>query len=311
MREPGPAVRPDEQYLGAWKPFHLALSVTLFAELKRQRQAGSALPALTLVAFGDPQVPEWARLARGTTRAMARGVTAQARRWTLREGEPAGFHIATAAFDSVVERGMALTPLPYARQELEQLARLFPGASRIYVGEEATEERAKAIGGSARIVHFATHTLIDERSPLDSAVVLSLPESGTVGRDNGLLQAWKIFEGVRLAADLVVLSSCESALGQEIAGEGLIGLTRAFHYAGARSVMASLWNVSDRMTGELMLRFYRQLKAGLPKDVSLQRAQRAMIDRPVTARGEDGRPVELDGSAPFYWATFEISGDWR
>jgi CHAT domain-containing protein/Tfp pilus assembly protein PilF len=287
MREPGPAVRRDEAYLGAWKPFHVVLSATLFAELKRGRQAAEAPRKLSLVAFGDPHVPAWARVA------------------------GAGSRLADAGLRSAVERGVALAPLPYARQEIQELARLFPGAARTYLGEEATEERAKAIGSSARVVHFATHSLIDEESPLDSAVVLSLPEELAAGRDNGLLQAWEIFDGVRLDADLVVLSSCESGLGHELAGEGLIGLTRAFHYAGARSVMASLWKVSDRMTGELMLRFYRHLKAGQPKDVALQSAQRELIGRRVTTRGEDGRQIELEGSAPYDWAAFEISGDWR
>jgi CHAT domain-containing protein/tetratricopeptide (TPR) repeat protein len=292
MRSPGPAAAQvsagrEGQYLGAWKPFHVTLSATLFAELKRGRHTAATGSGPALVAFGDPHVPSWAR-----------------------SGGPAP-GVADAALRSTIERGLVLGPLPYARQEIRRVAQLFPGTARIYLGEEATEERAKTIGRGVRIVHFATHSVVDERSPLDSAVVLSLPERLVAGRDNGLLQAWEIFDGVRLDADLVVLSSCESGLGHELAGEGLIGLTRAFHYAGARSVMASLWKVSDRLTGELMVRFYRHLAAGQPKDVALQRAQREMIEQPVATRGDDGRPLALDAAAPYFWAAFEISGDWR
>ncbi|MCP4661409.1 MAG: CHAT domain-containing protein, partial [bacterium] len=104
-----------------------------------------------------------------------------------------------------------------------------------------------------------------------------------------LLQAWEIFEHVRLDADLVVLSACQSALGEERGGDGLLGLTRAFQYAGARSVVASLWQVSDRVTPELMVRFYRHLRSGKPKDQALQAAQIELIREPITVVNEFGR----------------------
>src|SRR5258707_9276057 len=103
-------------------------------------------------------------------------------------------------------------------------------------------------------------------SALSSAFGRTPPAGATGDRDNGLLQAWEIFEQVHIDADLVTLSACETGLGQEIGGEGLIGLTRAFQYAGARSVLASLWNVADESTADLMRRFYGHLKAGLSKD---------------------------------------------
>ena len=122
------------------------------------------------------------------------------------------------------------------------------------------------------------------------------PEAG----ENGLLQAWEIFEQVRLDAELVTLSACQSGLGTEVAGEGLIGLTRAFQYAGARSVLASLWSVSDLSTAELMARFYRALRKGQPKDTALQEAQLAMI------RGEAGLTLKenRDLTHPCHWAAF-------
>ena len=190
---------------------------------------------------------------------------------------------------------------------------MFPASTRTFLGSDASEENAKKLPQNTRIVHFATHATLDERSPLDSAVVLSIPEKFEEGKgkDNGLLQAWEIFEQVRIDSDLVVLSACESGLGKEMGGEGLIGLTRAFQYAGARSVMASLWKISDRTTAELMVRFYKHLKAGLPKDEALRAAQMELIHGPIQVKNEKGEVEEIDASAPYYWAAFQIYGDWQ
>jgi CHAT domain-containing protein len=127
-----------------------------------------------------------------------------------------------------------------------------------------------------------------------------IPDGPPEGRDNGLLQAWEVFESVRLDADLVVLSACASALGEERGGEGLIGLTRAFQYAGARAVAATLWNVDDRATARLMTLFYRRLRAGAAKDEALRAAQVELRSDP-----------EVEASAPYYWAAFQIFGDGR
>jgi len=116
-----------------------------------------------------------------------------------------------------------------------------------------------------------------ERFPLDSALVFTIPDRPKEGQANGLLQAWEIFEKVRIDADLVTLSACDSGLGKEMGGEGLIGLTRAFQYAGARTVLASLWKVDDASTAELMKRFYGYLKAGRTKDEALRLAQIELI----------------------------------
>ena len=148
-----------------------------------------------------------------------------------------------------------------------------------------------------RFLHFATHGFLDELLPLNSAIVLSVPENPVDGADNGLLQAWEIIENVRWNADLVVLSSCSSALGHEFAGEGLVGLTRAIQYAGAKTVMASLWDIEDQRTSELMTSFYSALKNGKSKDEALQTAQIAMIHSP--------------SPRPFYWAAFTLNGDWK
>ena len=147
--------------------------------------------------------------------------------------------------------------------------------------------------------------------PLDSFIALTIPEQHSGERDNGLLQAWEILERVRLDADLVVLSACETAVGQEQGHEGLIGLTRAFQYAGARTVAATLWSVFDQTTAELMIRFYRHLRDGKPKDVALQAAQIELIRGPIEVRDKAGQMVERDASAPYFWAAFQIIGDWQ
>jgi CHAT domain-containing protein len=106
-----------------------------------------------------------------------------------------------------------------------------------------------------------------------------------------------VLERVRLHADLVTLSACETGFGQELGGEGLGSLTRAFLYAGAGSVVASLWSVADESTAELMTAFYRELRAGTPKDEALRRAQAGLL------RGRHRHP--------FHWAAFQLHGDWK
>ncbi len=109
----------------------------------------------------------------------------------------------------------------------------------------------------------------------------------------------------------MVLSACQTAIGEEQFGEGLIGLSRAFQYAGARSVLATLWSVADSTTAELMTRFYRHLQAGKPKDEALRAAQLELIRTPIRVTNQDGEPRELDASAPYYWAAFQVIGDWQ
>jgi len=288
IRETGPS--PENQgrnwqYLAEWKPISTVLSATLFAELKKSRRQSDRESPPTLAAFGDPRIP---------------------RTLALKKTDA----IEDIRIRSAAERGLTFEPLPATRAEVQQIASLFPKATT-YLGPEATEENAKALPHNTRIVHFATHATLDERFPLNSAVVLSIPEKFEEGKDNGLLQAWEIFEQVRLDADLVVLSACESGLGKEMGGEGLIGLTRAFQYAGARSVMASLWKISDRTTAELMVRFYKHLKDGLPKDEALRAAQMELIRGPIQVKNEKGEVETIDASAPYYWAAFQIYGDWQ
>lgn len=260
------------QYLAEWKPLHTVLSAAVYARLRSSRPAAPVARTSTLAAFGDPVYPGGAGAGNSEVR-------------------------------DAVRRGLTLSPLPGSRRELASIAALFP-QTRVFSGPAATEENVKAIDRSTRRLHLAVHGLLNERSPLDSALAFSLsegPPEGTVEtRDNGLLHAWEILESVRLDADLVTLSACSSGLGKEMGGEGLIGLTRAFQYAGARSVLASLWSVSDASTAALMERFYRHIARGETKDRALARAQGELLHLP------GGRWAH-----PYYWAAFQLSGDWR
>jgi CHAT domain-containing protein/Tfp pilus assembly protein PilF len=151
--------------------------------------------------------------------------------------------------------------------------------------------------GQYRIIHIATHGLLNSRNPELSGLVFSLVDRQ--GRPkNGFLEAQDIYN-LKLGADLVVLSACQTALGKEIRGEGLVGLTRAFMYAGVPRVVASLWKVPDQATTELMQKFYRGiLQQGLQPAAALRAAQFSMWKEPRR-------------SAPYYWAGFTLQGDWK
>src|SRR4029078_12525843 len=160
--------------------------------------------------------------------------------------------------------------------------------------------RATATGpelAQFRLVHFATHGLINSQHPDLSGIVLSLvDEKGQP--QNGFLRLYDIYN-LKLNADLVVLSACQTALGKEIKGEGLVGLTRGFMYAGAPRVVASFWRIDDRATAEIMKRFYSaMLTDGLRTAAALRAAQISML--------QDKR-----WQSPHYWAAFTIQGEWK
>jgi CHAT domain-containing protein len=279
------------QYLVEWKPIHTAVSATVYAEIKKGRKNAPRDPSVVVAAFGDPKYPKLPE----AKVAVKRGESDDAESVDLLEEFD---ETEDPQLRSIARGGFRFEPLPASRKEVEEIASLYAPKSAAYVGSEATEERAKSIGKDVPLIHYACHAVINERFPLDSALVFSIPDKPKEGQDNGLLQAWEIFERVRIDADLVTLSACESGLGKEIAGEGLIGLTRAFQYAGARSVLASLWKVDDKATGELMKRFYGYLKAGRTKDEALRAAQIDLIR-------------SSDYSHPRDWAAFQLNGDWR
>jgi CHAT domain-containing protein len=260
-------------------PIHLVVSAGVYNEVtRRRREAKRTL----LEAFGDPD--------------YMGGTPAET--GTVENGEGNR----RRAFDT--------EPLPATRLEVEAIASLYPERVRMWLGREATEERAKDLDPGATMVHFACHAFLDERFPLDSSLVMTPPVDDTA-TENGLLQAWEVFERIRIDADLVTLSSCDTGLGKEMAGEGLIGMTRAFQYAGARSVLASLWRVPDWTTADFMRRFYTYLKEGDTKDAALRRAQEDFLSGPIRITAEGGEEIEADASHPYYWAGFVLHGDWR
>jgi len=147
------------------------------------------------------------------------------------------------------------------------------------------------------MIHFSTHGYVNEARPRFSGLVFSLSSKASAVKTNrsaedGLLAAYEIFN-LKLKADLVVLSACETGLGKEVKGEGLMRLTRAFMYAGTPSVVVSLWNVNDESAADLMIRFYRHLQAGKTKSEALRQAQLETIG---------------DNGFPFFWAPFVLVG---
>jgi CHAT domain-containing protein/tetratricopeptide (TPR) repeat protein len=200
-----------------------------------------------------------------------------------------------------MEKGIDLSKLrrlTSSKKEADEIAALIP-ADEVFkaVGFNATKEAAVSdrLKGF-RIVHFATHGLLDPRPEL-TALVLSLYNENGERRD-GLLRLADIYS-LRLNADLVVLSACQTALGKEIRGEGLVGLTRGFMNAGAPRVLASLWSVEDRATAELMTLFYRgMLQEELAPAAALRKAQLEMAKKPAW-------------KSPYFWAGFSLQGEWR
>ncbi|HEY4564051.1 MAG TPA: CHAT domain-containing protein, partial [Thermoanaerobaculia bacterium] len=160
-------------------------------------------------------------------------------------------------------RGAALARLPEAEREVRSLAGLYGRArSAVYTGPQASEERVKSNAGKFRVLHFATHAFLDDRTPLYSSLLLA--PGGPAKREDGLLEAWEILN-LHLDADLVVLSACQTARGRPRAGEGMIGLSWALAAAGSSATLASQWEVDSASTGELMVAFHREWLGGASK----------------------------------------------
>ncbi|MGH9800513.1 MAG: CHAT domain-containing protein, partial [Blastocatellia bacterium] len=173
---------------------------------------------------------------------------------------------------------MKISRLPFTRQEAEKILSLVPEAERKQALDfDASRATATAKDLSQyRYVHFATHGYLDSERPEFSALVLSLVNKDGV-QQSGFLYAYEVYN-LQLNSDVVVLSACETGLGKEIKGEGLVGLTRGFMYAGAPRVVVSLWSVNDRATADLMARFYRKmLKDSLRPAAALRAAQIEML----------------------------------
>lgn len=189
--------------------------------------------------------------------------------------------------------------LPFTRQEAQAIAVEATGKENLIALDfNASKARAKnASLGRYRYLHFATHGYLDSENPGLSALVLSLVDHNGKPED-GFLRAQDIYN-LKLSADLVVLSACQTGLGKEIRGEGIIGLTRGFMYAGVPRVIVSMWSVNDRATEALMAGFYKKLlKQHMRPSAALRQAQIEMWK-------------SKKWSAPFYWGAFIQQGEWR
>jgi len=189
--------------------------------------------------------------------------------------------------------------LPFTSLEADRIMAVAPGAANFQaVGLKAN--RTTVTSGALkdyRYLHFATHGYLDSERPGLSSLVLSMVDEQGKPQD-GFLRANDIYN-LELPAELVVLSACQTGLGKEIKGEGLVGLTRGFMYAGAARVVVSLWSVNDKATADLMTRFYeKMLKHGERPSAALRAAQVEMWK-------------QKQWQSPYYWAAFTLQGEWR
>jgi CHAT domain-containing protein len=197
------------------------------------------------------------------------------------------------------EGDQGIPPLPFSREEANAIMAAAPAGA----GMRATDFRASratatsAELGQYRIVHFATHGLLNSEHPELSGLVLSLVDKQGKPQE-GFLRLHDIYN-LNLPVDLVVLSACNTGLGKEVRGEGLVGIVRGFMYAGAARVVASLWKVDDEATAELMKRFYQQmLQGGKTPAAALRAAQVEMWQH-------------RRWHSPYYWAAFVLQGEWK
>ncbi len=196
------------------------------------------------------------------------------------------------AYDDLMRKD--LQPLAYSGSEVAAASKLMHG--EIVAGTAATEERFTSTAGDYRILHLATHGRADNRVG-DYAFLAFTEIKDSI--ENELLYVKDLYN-LELNADLVVLSACETGIGKLQRGEGIISLARAFAYAGAKSIVTTLWEVNDKSTSELMRYFYRELRKGKTKDEALRSARKAYLEK-----------SKARTCHPFFWAAFVPVGDMR
>lgn len=243
----------------------------------------------TLLAFGDPVLegPQSSvRHTAGTDAVRTAGNT------SIETDDPVR---TPTVYDMYAERGLSLSRLPFTREEVLSIGRLFPESQRqLYLGKSATEEAVRTENlGQYRYIHFATHGFLDESAPDRSGILFSYAP-GTQGP--GVLQAGEIMR-LKMHADLVTLSACSTGLGEMVNGEGILGLTRAFFYAGANNLTVSLWNVNDSATSALMKAYYARLNRGATKSDALREAKLQLLRGPNPAWRN-----------PYFWGAFVLVG---
>lgn len=190
-------------------------------------------------------------------------------------------------------QGFDLSPLPFSRKEARNIVKFFPKENRVmYLNEKANEAFIKKLSlTDYQVIHFACHGLLDEKFPFRSSLVLS---RGKKGEEDGFLQVREIYN-LKMNAELIVLSACQTGKGKLERGEGILGLPRIFFYTGAQSVLTSLWRIHDKSTSKFMNFFYEYLFQGYSKAQALRLAKLKMMRSRF--------------SHPHYWAAFVLNGD--
>lgn len=256
-------------------------SASVLVSLRNRPEARPAATK-TFLAFADPVYGKEARTQDGHVRATLRGAFGDEQPWKLGR-------------------------LAESRREVEQISALYPKAEvSLLLREQASEENVKTAErlSQYRFIHFATHGLLNEDTPSYSGLILSLQGAeagktpalpGNLQTEDGLLQVYEIFN-LKLNSELVALSACETGLGKAVKGEGLVGLTHAFFYAGTQSLVVSLWKVQDRSTADLMVNLYREMGRTQTKSEALRQAKLKLIQQNRYAH-------------PYYWAPFVLTGD--
>ena len=297
LPKPGPGARPHAPLVVDHEVVSLP-SASALAVLRRELAGRKPAPK-TIAALADPvfeQGDERFKLS------VASGGTGRAVSLQTRT--------ATAALDSELDRsirdlglgaeGVRLPRLPFTRKEAQAILSLVPADQRFAALDFAANQTIATSDELAqyRYLHFATHGLLNPRNPELSGIVLSLFNEQGAEQD-GFLRAHEVFN-LNLPAEMVTLSGCQTGLGKDVLGEGVVGLTRGFMYAGAARVLVSLWEVNDHATSELMGRLYRGIlgKRRLTPAAALREAQVALWR-------------ENRWRAPYYWAGFTLQGEPR
>jgi CHAT domain-containing protein len=206
---------------------------------------------------------------------------------------------ATSSAEGLSQANRGFPRLPGSRQEAAVIREVAQNEdAEILLGFDANRNRALSPEiGNYRYLHFATHSVFDDEHPQSSGVILSLfAQDGSP--EDGYVRLRDIYD-MRLSADLVVLSACDTALGKNIKGEGIVGLTRGFMYAGAPRVVATLWRVDDDATSEFMKWFYTGILQKHESPAASLREAQMRIRKQARWR------------SPYYWGAFVIEGEWR
>lgn len=186
------------------------------------------------------------------------------------------------------------SPLPFSGEEVFRAKKRWARTSELRTGKDATKQAFQELAPRYKILHLATHGKANHRAGEFSFLAFASKDENI---ENGLLSVGELYN-LRLNADLVILSACETGIGEQQRGEGVLSLARAFAFAGAKSIVASLWSVNDKSTMQIMDHFYAGIKSGMPKNTALAVAKRQYLEE------HPGRSAH-----PFFWAGFVGVGD--